>query len=214
MAEEEWHIVGLDDDFYRDSFGKVIFLSMSVCFAIVLLAGLSIYLHLNKPKPVNFAVGADWRIQPAVPIDRPYLSTPDLLQWVSDVLRKVFVLDFNQYNDQLKLSQQYFTSDGWSVFLNQLNNYANYNNVKVSKLFVNGTPAGAPFILNQGLLSGRYAWWVQMPIDLQYQGGASLPNRSLTLQILVVRIPTVNNLSGVAIDNVIVASGAGASTSS
>ena len=48
-------------------------------------------------------------------------------------------------------------------FLEQVNVYANFNTIQSSKLFVNSEASGAPFfILSQGLLDGKYAWWIQM----------------------------------------------------
>jgi intracellular multiplication protein IcmL len=208
MAEEELHTVELQDGFYRDSFSKMILVIAAICTAIILLIGLSLYFFLAKPKPITFLVDREWRVQPAISLAQPYLATANLLQWVSDVLPLAFNYDFNHYNDQLKLVSKYFTADGWKIFLNQLNIYANYNNVQSYKLFVNGTPAGAPYILNQGLLSGRYGWWVQMQVTINYAGLNPPPSKTLTLQVLVVRVSTLNNLMGVGIDNVVVTSGA------
>lgn len=205
MAEQDLHVVELRNDYYRDNFGKVIWIMLSTVIAITLLGGISFYLHINKPVPVTFTVEPEWRVKPQVPLNNPYVLQPDLLQWVSDALLKVFVFDFIHYNSQLKNASQYFTSDGWKIFLNQLNIYANYNTVQASKLFVNATPGGAPFILQEGLLQGRYAWWVQMPINLEYSGYTPPLGKTLVLQVLVVRVPTLNNLNGVGIDNIIVA---------
>ncbi|RDI48614.1 DotI/IcmL/TraM family protein [Aquicella lusitana] len=208
MAEEI--VVEIKNDFYRDSFGKVVFIILSICAAIFLLIGISLYLYLNKPQPITFGVDPEWRVQAAVPINQPYLETPDLLQWVSDALQKVFVFDFYHYNDQLQKAAHFFTPSGWKVFLNQLNIYVNYNSVQTNKQFVSAAPTGAPFILQQGLLSGRYAWWVQMPISITYTSYNRSSVRAITLQVLVVRVPTLNNLDGVGIENVIVAGGTGA----
>lgn len=208
MAAEELQVVEIRDDFYRDSFGKVVFLIASIFCAIALLVALSVYLYLDKPVPIAFHVDDEWRVQPAVPLDQPYLSTPDLLQWVGDVIPKSFAFDFSHYNKQLESISQYFTPEGWKAFLNQLNIYANYNTVQANKMFINSVPTGAPSIVNQGLLSGRYAWWVQIPINIVYSGQNPPPSRLLTLQVLVVRVSTLNNLTGVGIDNVIVAKGA------
>jgi intracellular multiplication protein IcmL len=205
MAEDELKVVALSDAFYRDGFGKVIGIIASMGIAIALLILMSLYLHLNKPAPVVFHVDESWHVQPPVPVDQPYRSVPELLQWVSETLPNVFVYDFNYYNTQLQAAQHYFTSDGWNVFLNQLNIYVNYNTVQSDKLFVNGYLTGAPVILNQGLLSGRYAWWVQVPIVIASIGNDHVYNQTLTLQVLVVRVPTLDNLAGVSIDNVIVA---------
>jgi intracellular multiplication protein IcmL len=212
MADENLHVVSIHDDFYRDSFGKVIFIVANIYVAICILLGISFYMHSQKPAPVTFAVGTDWRVMPEIPLDQPYLTTPDMLQWVGETLPKTFMLDFLHYNDQLKEYSRYFTQNGWKVFLNQLNIYANYNTIQNSKLFLNATPAGAPFVLNAGLLSGRYGWWVQIPINLIYTGSVRSRAQSLTLQVLVVRVSTLNNLTGIGIENVIVVQGTGEGT--
>lgn len=205
MAAEETSTVELRDGFYRDSIGKVVFIVCAMIGAIFILACLSIYLYLNKPPPTTFAVEAEMRVMKAVPLDKPYLSTPDLLQWVADAFIKSFTLDFNHYNDQLKQYMNAYTSNGWPAFLNQLNIYANYNNVQTDKIFVTATPMSAPYILREGVLpdSGRYGWWVQMPVTINYDGFKPPPSVTITFQILVVRVPTLNNLSGVGIENVI-----------
>lgn len=205
MITHDDSIVELRNEFYRDSFGKIIFVMVGILIAIGILIALSIYITLHKPKPVFFTVDDERRVQPSVAITEAYLTTADVLQWVSNALPESFVYDFVHYNQQLNSVSSYFTKNGWKVFLNQLNNYANYNNVQKNRLFVNGTPAGAPFILNEGLLSGRYAWWIQIPLTITYAGLHPLQSKILTLQVLVVRVSTLDNLSGVAIDNVIVA---------
>lgn len=209
MAEEELPVVQLRTDFYKNSFGKIIIIFICIFIAIGLLMAVSLYIYINKPKPITFNVGEEWRVQAPVALDKPYQTTPDLLQWVSDALQNAFVYDFVHYNDQLKAASQYFTANGWKVFLNQLNIYANYNNVQTNRIFVTGTAAGAPFVLKEGLLSGRYAWWVQMPITINYAGYRPPASQTLTFQVLVVRVSTLNNLSGIGIDNVIVAKNAG-----
>lgn len=202
MAEEETHVIELRDDFYRDSFSKLVLIIAGVGIGIFFLIVLSIYLYLDKPQPVSFPVSEEWRVQPPVPLNYPYLSVPEVLQWTADAMRRSFVYDFKNYNEQLKEAQQYFTPDGWQSFQNQLNIYASYNNVQTYKLFITGTPTSAPIKLDEGLLSGRYAWKIQLPMMLNYSGVNPPPAKALPLQIWVVRVSTLNNLIGVAIDNV------------
>lgn len=205
---DEMQVVSLEDNFYRDGFGKVLFVFISLLTAIVFIVSLSIYLRMTKPAPVQFNTDVDFRVQAPVPIDQAYLAIPDLLQWVSDVLPKVFTFNFYEYDKQLESYKHYFTDQGFEIFSNQLNNYANYNNVKNGKVFVSASPDSAPTVVNQGVLSGRYAWWVEMPLTITYAGMANPPDKNLTFQVLVVRVPTLNNLSGVVIDNIIVTKGA------
>jgi intracellular multiplication protein IcmL len=205
MAGEESNLVELEDNFYRDSIGKVILIITSICAIIIIFIMLSLYFYLDKPPPITFPVNDEMRVQPAVPLNQPYLSKPDLLQWVADVVPKSFILDFNFYNDQLQTISKNFTPDGWKTFLNQLNIYANYNNVQAYKLFVTSIPTAAPFVLRDGIIpeSGKYGWWVQMPITINYAGLKPPASVNVILQILVIRVSTLNNLIGVGIDNVI-----------
>ncbi|OGT36584.1 MAG: hypothetical protein A3F11_08290 [Gammaproteobacteria bacterium RIFCSPHIGHO2_12_FULL_37_14] len=198
--------VELEENFYRDGVERIIIIIIGVFIAIGLIVSASLYIYLNKPPPITFPVGAEWRIQPEVPLDQPYLSIADLLQWVSDVLPKAFTYDFISYNDQLKQNAYYFTANGWKTFLNYLNSYANYTNVQKYRQFISVVPKGVPILINQGLVSGRYAWWVQLPIEISYAGYTSAPSRILMFQILIIRVSTLNNLSGVGIENIIIAS--------
>lgn len=204
MSEDELQTVTLHDNFYRDSFNKVIMLITCILAAIVLLASFSIYLYIEKPRPVTFYVNDGFRVQPKVSLEDPYVSAPDMLQWVNDVFSKVFNLDFIHYDEQLSAVRQYFTADGWRVFLNQVNNYASKDMVVNGRLFVTATPTGAPAIFRKQVLTGRYIWQVNVPLSITYTGGVSVRTNTMTLQVLVVRVPTDNNLSGLAIDNVIV----------
>lgn len=210
MAEEGMQVVQIRDDFYRDSFGKFIFIMANIGLAILVVLMTAIYLHYQKPLPIVFPVDNDFRIQSEVPLNQPYLQTTDVLQWVGNILPKVFMLDFYEYNDQVKTFNQYFTDNGWKVYLNQLNNYANYTTLQTDKLFLTAEPVGAPYVLNEGLfkegvLYGKYGWWIQMPIKITYIAPERTYTDTLTLQVLVIRVSTLNNLSGIAIENIIVA---------
>ena len=207
MAEEELNVVVIEDNFYRDSFGRVIFIISCICLSIVFLVGISVYIFINRPPPITFRVADEWRVLAPVPVQQPYLSEADMLQWVSDVIPNVFDMDFLHIDEQLANAKQYFTENGYEVFLNQLNNYAPKDLMLSGKLFSHGEPTRAPVILNQGILTGRYAWMVQIPINISYAGLRNVPVASLMLQVLVVRTDTTNNLNGVLIDNIIVDQG-------
>jgi len=210
MAGNDLQRVSLRDDFYRDGYYKTLAAVGVLLVAIMLLVSTSLYLQLSKPDPVVFTTGDEFRTLLPVPVNKPYLSQADLIQWVSDALPKSFTLDFINYNQELRNASQYFTVNGWKNFSDQLKMYADYNATVAGKLFINAIPAGAPFIVNQGLLPGGiYGWLIQMPLNLNYSSinkGSAVP---LVIQVLVVRIPTLNNLSGIAIEKITVTKGVG-----
>lgn len=202
MAEDELQVVRLRNEFYRDGFYKVLIAFALILFSIAMLGGISFYLYIEKPAPVTFVTDKDWRAFPPVPLDKPYKKTPDLLQWVSDVMPSLFTYDFLNYKDELAPLKEYFTEDGWKKLGDLLKTYANIEVIQNAKLFVNGEADGAPVILNQGLLDGRYGWWVQMPIVIHYSNTDRHYDSSVVVQALVVRTSTLDNLSGIAIDNI------------
>lgn len=204
MTEKGSDVVRLEDNYYHDSFGKVLFVIFCTLVSILFLVAISFYILMQKPEPVTFRVAEEWRVQAPVPIQESYLTDPEVLQWVSEVVPRLFNLDFINIDSQLADDKKYFTVNGYQIFLNQINNYADTKTVQTYKMFVNGEPTRAPIILNQGVLSGRYAWWVQIPVNISYAGARDKLDESLTLQVLVVRTDTTNNLTGILIHNVIV----------
>lgn len=209
MAEDELHIVHLRNDFYRDGFYKVITALLLIVAAIILLILTSLYLFFQKPSPVTFATDNEWRILPPIPLNQPYVKTADLLQWASEILPQSLTFRFTDYAVQLQGLKPYYTDNGWAKLQDMLTTYANLPVLQSSKLFVNATAAGAPVIINQGLIDDKYSWWVQMPIKINYIGVDKSYNSSIVLQALVVRAPTLNNLSGIIIDNLVVTKASG-----
>jgi intracellular multiplication protein IcmL len=204
MAGEELEIVRLRNDFYRDGFYKVFIALMMTILSVVLLLATSFYLYTHKPAPVTFYTDSDLRAFPLVPVTEPYVKQADLIQWVSEVIPSAFTFDFIDYQKQLKQLQQYFTPKGWGILATQLDIYANAKTIDTTKLFVNAGASGTPTIPNQGLIDGRYGWWIQLPLKIHYSNLEKHYDTSIVLQALVVRVPTTNNLTGLAIDNVIV----------
>jgi intracellular multiplication protein IcmL len=201
MAEEDLQLVSLRDDFYRDGFYKALGTFAILLIAIILLSAASLYLKFSKPSPVEFLTGDEFRTVAPVPVNLPYLKQPDLVQWISERLPALFRYDFIDYNKDLNANIQYFTENGWKNYQDLLKIYADGNSIATSKLFVNAVPGGAPIILNQGLLPGGvYGWWIQMPLNLSYSSRTTGNAIPLMAQVLIVRVPTLNNLMGVAIE--------------
>jgi intracellular multiplication protein IcmL len=204
MAGEELEIVRLRNDFYRDGFYKVFIALTMAALAVILLGATSFYLYTHKPAPVTFYTDSDLRAFPLHPVTEPYVKQADLIQWVSEVLPASFTFDFADYDKQLKDLQQYYTPKGWAALITQLNTYANAKLIDSTKLFINAGASGTPTIPDQGMVDGRYGWLIQLPLKITYSSLDKRTDTSISLKALVVRVPTTNNLTGLAIDNVIV----------
>jgi intracellular multiplication protein IcmL len=204
MVGEELQVIHLRNDFYRDGFQKMVFALGVITVAISLLIATSLYLFLVKPTPIRFATDDEWRVLPSIPVDKPYLTTANLLQWVSETFSTIFDFDFLNYSKKQLEYQHYFTENGWKKYNDLLNIYVPINSVQRSKSVIVGALNGAPFIVNQGLLAKQYGWWVQIPININFSGYDKSYTQPLILQALIVRVSTLNNLSGVVIDNLVI----------
>jgi len=205
--EQQLQVMHLRTDFYRDGFRKVLFSLALMGTAFMFIIATIVYLYLTKPKPVMFSTYENFSVVPKIPVNQSYLSEAELRQWVSNALQAIFVYDFYHYSDQLKNNKQYFTEKGWTIYKDFLNNFAAENTVTNAKAFVTSNALGAPVLGDKGNLpDGRYAWWVQMQIKINYfSQKIIMPPQTPTIQALVVRVPTTNNMSAVAIENIIYA---------
>ncbi len=200
MAEEELQVIRLKTDFYQDGFSKIFVAIALVITTIIGLAALALYLFFSKPAPIYFATDQDYRVLPPVPVEQPYLNDSDLFQWVSRAIPAAFTYDFLNYDNERRIVSQYFTPNGWSNLNGQLNNYhADFNSLQNLRTFISAEITAAPTILNQGLAEGKYTWNVKIPMNLTYSNGTRV--RSLVIVAKVVRISTLDNLYGVAIDS-------------
>jgi intracellular multiplication protein IcmL len=208
MAEEELEIVRLRNDFYKDGFYKVFIALVMMFAAIFLLLFASLSLYLEKPSPVLFNTDNEGRVFPPIPVNQPYISTPDLLQWASNVLPASFSFDFLNYQNEINALPQYYTKNGWEKLTDLLSTYANSKMMEDSKLFILAVPSSVHTVFNQGLINdsngGRYGWWIQLPLEIRYTTVDKFYSTPVIIQALVVRVPILNDLSGVAIDDILV----------
>jgi len=207
MSDEELQSSRFVDDYCRDGAVLLVLSFLILLFSLCVLLGISIWLIVDKPQPVQFKTDNEWRVLPPVPINEPYISTPNLIQWVSDTLPSLFTLDFVNYAAQMNVAATAFVGDGWTKFQRALQNYAAPAVVQNGKLFVTATAGGAPFVTNQGMIQGSYGWWIQMPLNLSYSSANKGATRSLIVKVMVVRVPTLDDLKGIKIEDIIVSEG-------
>lgn len=199
IPEDALIIVKNRNDFYRDNYRKVVgMLLFSVLIMVVLVGGL-IYIITNPPLPRYFATTIDGRISPLVPLDQPNIAPTALLQWANTAAVSAYTYNFVNYQQALQEAQNYFTPDGWAAFMEALSSSNNLTAVKAKKLVVSAVATGAPVILQQGMLSGVYAWRIQMPMLVTYQSASQFSRQSILVTMLVTRVSTLNSPQGIGI---------------
>lgn len=207
MADDAVQLVQLRNQFYRDSHQKMV-ISLLLAVAIIVVLGMAlIYLVTNPPQPRYFAITAEGQLTPMVPLSQPNISQPALLQWANTAAIASYTYNFVNYRQELQAASEFFTPPGWRAFMDALNSSNNLTAVIAKKLVVSAVATGAPVILQEGLLNGVYAWRVQMPMLVTYQSASDFSQQSVTVTMLITRIPTLNSVRGIGIAQFIVTGG-------
>lgn len=213
MAEDTVAAVLLRNDFYRDGQRKMIVILLFSIIANLILAGILTYIITHPPEPRYFATSINGRITPLVALNAPNQSDSAILQWANQAAIATFSYNFVNYRSELVAASGFFTAEGWDQFISALGASNNLDAIKAKKLVVSAVATSAPVILQKGVLNGRYAWRIQMPILVTYQSASEFSQQNLNVTMLVTRVDTLNSPRGIGIAQFISAPATGTVTS-
>lgn len=196
--------VAMRNNFYRDGQRKLIAILL-LSFLCNLILGLTLgYIITHPPAPKYFATSINGRITPLFPLNEPNQSDSAVLQWANQAAIAAFTYNFVNYRSELQASSGFFTADGWDQFLNALQQSNNLEAVKAKKLIVSAVATRAPVILQKGILNGRFAWRVQMPVLVTYQSASEFTQQNNVVTMLISRVSTLNSPRGIGIAQFVV----------
>jgi intracellular multiplication protein IcmL len=199
MVYDALETVKLRNNFYRDSYHKIVIALFVELFLIGVLSIAVMFLVSQKPTPIYFAATDSGRIIPLIPLDRPNLSDKALLQWTSEAVVSLYSYNFVNFREIFQGNRSYFTAAGWRGFMQALDASKNLETVRTKKLIVSAVLTGAPVITNQYVLNGRYTWQIQMPLLVTYQGSTDRITQNFILMLKIERVSTLDNVYGVGI---------------
>ncbi len=189
------------NEFYRDGYRTLLRLALILSVIIIGLIG-AMYFVIQTHQPENryFATTEDGRLVPMVALSEPNLSTPALMSWVAQAATEVMTFGFNDYRRRLQEASRNFTRRGWESFTGALERSRIIELVEANQQVLTAAPQGAPIVVSEGLVAGRYQWEVQMPLVLTYQAGARTRTDRLLVTIVIVRVPRLESANGVGIE--------------
>lgn len=204
MPEDALIAVTMRNNFYRDGQRKMMVILLLSILGNFVLASMLAYLITHPPEPKYFATSINGRITPLFALNEPNQSDSAVLQWANQAAIAAFTYNFVNYRSELQASSGFFTADGWDQFLNALQQSNNLDAVKAKKLIVSAVATRAPVILQKGVLNGRFAWRVQMPLLITYQSASEFSQQSNVVTMLISRVSTLNSPRGIGIAQFVV----------
>lgn len=176
-----------------------------LCLVVALIVQSATMLYMATRPPVNhyFSTDRDGRIQPLTPLDRPISSLTDLTTWVANSVVQSYTFDFANWRPQLSAAQVNFTPAGWKGFRGALESSGLLQSVIDKKFVMTAAPLSVPILLDRGIINGRYAYKLQMPMMVTYQSSEHSTSQSLMVDIIVVRQPETEHPRGLGIAQLI-----------
>ena len=193
--------VVIRNEFYRDGYRSLLKITLIQSVVIIALIGAMYYvIKVNQPENYYFATTEDGRLIPMIPLSQPNLSTPALMSWVAQATTEVMTFGFNDYRRRLQESSRNFTKRGWESFTQALQRSRIVEMVEANQQLITAAPRGAPILQSESLVAGRYQWVVQIPLILTHRAGSKSSNTGLLVTVVVVRVPRLENASGIGIE--------------
>lgn len=186
--------------FYRDGYRnltRIALIQTVVIFGLVI--GVIALVLSAEPQDRFFATTADGRLVPMVPLSQPNLSPAAVMSWTAQAATDVMTFGFHDFQMRMQDNSKYFTRRGWANFTEALERARFLEMVQTRQQVLTAAPASAPVLIQEGVVNGIYRWVIDMPLMVTFQTGASNDSQTINLRLFVVRVPTLDNPTGLAI---------------
>jgi intracellular multiplication protein IcmL len=191
------------NEFYRDGFRRLLVLALIQAIVIVCtLVAFIAFVTTGKSQDRYFATTADGRIMQLTPLDQPgSMTTAALMSWVALATSEVMTFGFNDYQRRLQQSSRHFTKHGWETYTGALQASHIIDGMIANKEVLTASPRAAPILKQEGVMNGKYRWIVQLQLQVDYDSNTGTSRKSnLNVQLVIERVPSLENPSGVGIE--------------
>ncbi len=179
-------------------------LIIGLLFALSVSVAGNVWLSQKGIQYKYFASDPMGRARELQALDQPVQSTSRVLTWSTDAVNQAFTFSFANYQQEIEQSRTYFTPGGWEGFRQALQEKGNLDAVIKNMYVATASPAKAAVVVDQGLVDGRYAWKLEVPLLITYQSATQEATQSIVVAVTVVQVPADENPEGLGIEQVIV----------
>lgn len=163
----------------------------------------NVYLGMREPERRYFATDPQGGIRELVPLERPIQSMHEVLNWATGAITQAYTMNFANYQQSLQESRPNFTPGGWIGFEEALRANGVIDAIVRGKYVATAVPQEAPVVVAQGIVDGRYAWKIQVPIMITYESASQRTSQRALVTATVVRRSEQEHPRGLGIAQVI-----------
>lgn len=184
---------------YRDHYRRTIKVLLVMIVIALLLMGILGYQWLTQPEANYYATTTNGRVIPLQSLRMPVVTNRYLLQWAGLAARACFNLNFVDFQKQLQSAATNFTPNAWQSFMDALKNSGSIDSLTENKLVMRAVVNGAPIILGQEIVHGRYTWQVQIPLLVTYTSANQQRKTNYIITMNIARVPVLEAAKSIQI---------------
>lgn len=188
---------------YRDHYRRTIkALLMMLVIALVLICILG-YQLWTMPAANYYATTTNGRVIPLQSLRMPVVTNRYLLQWAGLAARACYNLNFVDYQKELQAASSNFTPSAWQSFMAALKAAGSIDSLTENKLVMRAVVNGAPIILGEQIVHGRYTWQVQIPLLVTYTSANEQRKTNYIITMNIARVPVLDAAKSIQITSFI-----------
>lgn len=179
-------------------------ISLLLGVSTVVCIGISIFLFINRPTPVYFAVTPDLKLVKLASLSQPYINDNVLKSWLVRSINDTLAIDFRNYERTLLDARKFFTQEAHTSLISSMQQNNIIKHVREKRVIVTPIIQKAPIILDKGNSQGIYMWQCELEVTLSYEGSNGVElTQPLVAEIWVQRTSTLDNSEGINIRKII-----------
>ncbi len=193
--------VMIRNQFYQDGFRNLLIIAIAQAIIIAaLIVALISYIYAVRPDSRYFATTADGRIMQLLPLDQPNMDDSAVISWAAQSATEIMTFGYHDYQRRIQQASRHFTKRGWESFAGTLQSSRTIESIEANQQNVSAQPRSAPILVRKGVFRGKYRWELVLPIAVTFQSGNATRTDSLTVNLVIERVPSLENPNGVGID--------------
>jgi Type-IV b secretion system, inner-membrane complex component len=188
---------------YRFARGLVTILSY--CIAILLAATVMVAVAFADSYYYHLVIldreRVPEKVQLLYPLETPNLTHTGITNMAMNVATEVLTFGFNNADERLLRSRRLFTEEAWGRFATAYLKSGRLDRIKLNQQVLTSIATNNAVVVSEGKnKQGVKQWVVQVPTITTYQAGKRVQSQQSTLEMTLIKAPTVDHPEGVAID--------------
>lgn len=189
--------IKLRQDFYRDGW-RVMILSLPVLIICLIVSiSLNFWQAMHRPEPRYFATNNGALIE-LPPMDKPFQTEAELLQWASKSVCRAYQYDFENYRNQFEQLREIFTDIGFESYKNSVKT-TRIPLIIANKFVSSAVLTASPVITGRSVVNGVLMFKIDVPVKITLINRSESLSGDYVISTIVSRVPYTQSVYGVKI---------------